>query len=103
MLPSISSGAFGALRFRRQQRGDIPGTAGVGFSVMHDANHGDVRLLYGLFPLKWWFIDDLRELATGRISGHQFPPARGRELLDALAGKRCFVSWAFVLPAVLHP
>jgi len=70
---------------------------------MHDANHGDVRLLYGLFPLKWWFIDDLRELATGRISGHQFPPARGRELLDALAGKRCFVSWAFVLPAVLHP
>ena len=69
----------------------------------HRFQHLYVWLLYGLFPLKWWFVDDFRELATGRISGHQFPPARGRELLGALAGKALFVSWAFVLPAVLHP
>jgi len=69
----------------------------------HRFQHLYVWLLYGLFPLKWWFIDDLRDLATGRIAGHQFPRARGRELLVALAGKALFVSWAFVLPAVLHP
>ena len=48
-------------------------------------------------------MDDFRELATGRIGGQQFPPARGFPLLGALAGKALFVSWAFVLPAVLHP
>jgi len=69
----------------------------------HRFQHLYVWLLYGLFPLKWWFVDDLRELATGRIAGQQFPPARGRALFGALAGKALFVSWAFVLPALLHP
>src|SRR6266849_6158966 len=87
-----------------------PGLGGGAAERLHRPRHGHHRfqhlyvwLLYGLFPLKWWFVDDLRELATGRIAGHQFPPARGRELLGALAGKALFVSWAFVLPAVLHP
>jgi len=69
----------------------------------HRFQHLYVWLLYGLFPLQWWFLDDLRELATGRIAGHQFPKARGRALLLALTGKALFVGWAFVLPAVLHP
>jgi len=69
----------------------------------HRFQHLYVWLLYGLFPLQWWFIDDFRELATGRIGGRQFPPARGRTLLVALAGKALFIGWAFVLPAVLHP
>jgi linoleoyl-CoA desaturase len=69
----------------------------------HRFQHLYVWLLYGLFPLQWWFIDDVRELATGRIGGHRFPPARGRALLMAVLGKALFVSWAFVLPAVLHP
>ena len=69
----------------------------------HRFQHLYVWLLYGLFPLKWWFVDDIRELITGRIGGHQFPPARGLALLGALAGKALFVSWVFVLPAVFHP
>ncbi len=69
----------------------------------HRFQHLYVWLLYGLFPLQWWFIDDVRELATGRIGGHQFPPARGRTLVVALAGKALFICWAFVLPAALHP
>ena len=69
----------------------------------HRFQHLYVWLLYGLFPLQWWFVDDLRELATGRIAGRQFPPARGRTLLVALAGKALFIGWAFVLPALLHP
>jgi linoleoyl-CoA desaturase len=69
----------------------------------HRFQHLYVWLLYGLFPLRWWFVDDARELATGRIAGRQFRAARGRELVVALAGKALFVSWAFLLPALLHP
>lgn len=69
----------------------------------HRFQHLYVWLLYGVFPLQWWFFDDLVELATGRVGGHQFPPARGRTLAVALAGKATFLCWAFVLPAVLHP
>src|SRR4051812_27282444 len=53
-----------------------------------------VWLVYALFPLKWWFIDDVRELLEGRV--------RGRELYTALLGKGLFVGWAFALPAALH-
>src|SRR2546427_6623200 len=69
----------------------------------HRFQHLYVWLLYGLFPLQWWFVDDVRELATGRIGGRPFPPARGRTLLIALSGKALFIGWAFVLPALLHP
>ena len=47
----------------------------------HRFQHLYVWLLYGVFPLKWWFVDDFRELVTGRIGGHQFAPARGFPLL----------------------
>jgi linoleoyl-CoA desaturase len=71
--------------------------------VHHRFQHLYVWLLYGFFPLKWWFVDDVRELATGVMAGKKFPAARGRALFVALAGKALFVSWAFVLPALLHP
>ncbi|MGZ6126152.1 MAG: fatty acid desaturase family protein, partial [Myxococcales bacterium] len=60
----------------------------------HRFQHFYVWLLYGLFPLKWWFLDDVRELLDGRV--------RGRALFTALAGKVLFVAWAFALPAALH-
>ena len=69
----------------------------------HRFQHLYVWLLYAVFPLQWWFFDDLRELVTGRIGGRQFPPPRGRQLAVALLGKAAFTAWAFVLPAVLHP
>jgi len=69
----------------------------------HRFQHLCVWLLYGLFPLQWWFLSDVRELVTGRIGGRQFPPARGRTLMVALAGKALFIGWAFVLPVLLHP
>src|SRR2546421_684058 len=62
-----------------------------------------VWLLYGLFPLKWFFIDDFRQFVTGRIGTQRFPAARGWPLAAALLGKAVFFAWAFVLPALLHP
>jgi linoleoyl-CoA desaturase len=61
----------------------------------HRFQHFYVWLLYGAFPLKWWFVDDIRDLFRRKI--------RGRALAGALLGKAIFVGWAFALPAVLHP
>jgi linoleoyl-CoA desaturase len=69
----------------------------------HRFQHVYVWLLYAVFPLQWWFYDDLRELVTGRVAGQQFERARGGELFAAIAGKVLFTGWAFVLPVVLHP
>jgi linoleoyl-CoA desaturase len=69
----------------------------------HRFQHLYIWILYAVFPLKWWFLDDSRELASGRIASHSFPPARGWALLLALAGKAAFIGWAFALPLYLHP
>ena len=52
----------------------------------HRFQHFYVWALYGLFPLRWFFIDDFVELATGRIGGQAFPPPRGWDLASMLAG-----------------
>ncbi len=69
----------------------------------HRFQHLYIWILYAVFPLKWWFLDDSRELASGRIASHSFPPARGWALASALGGKVLFVTWAFVVPLLLHP
>lgn len=69
----------------------------------HRFQHLYAWALYGLFALKWWLYDDLRELLAGRIGGHAFARPRGAALAGLLAGKALFLAWAFVLPALLHP
>ncbi len=61
----------------------------------HRFQHLYVWVLFGFFPLKWWFIDDVRDLFVRRV--------RGLPLAGALAGKAVFLTWAFVLPLALHP
>ncbi|HEY6863952.1 MAG TPA: acyl-CoA desaturase, partial [Burkholderiales bacterium] len=59
----------------------------------HRFQHLYVWLIYAVFPLKWWFFDDLRELSR----------LRPRDRLSLLAGKGVFLAWAVVIPAMLHP
>jgi linoleoyl-CoA desaturase len=61
----------------------------------HRFQHLYVWLLYGLFPLKWWFVDDVRDLIRNGVGK--------RALFGALAGKALFIGWAFALPAIVHP
>ncbi|HEY6101448.1 MAG TPA: fatty acid desaturase, partial [Anaeromyxobacter sp.] len=53
--------------------------------------------------LKWWFVDDVVDLARGRIGQHPFPRPRGPELAAFVAGKAAFVAWALVVPLLLFP
>jgi len=59
--------------------------------------------LYGVFMIKWWFVDDLRELLTGRIEGKDVARPKGRDLALLVVGKLLFLGWAVVIPVVLHP
>jgi len=68
----------------------------------HRLQHLYIGLLFGIFPLKWWFYDDPRMFVVGRPP-HAFPRARGATLAKALVFKAVFLAWAFIIPAVLHP
>lgn len=59
----------------------------------HRFQHVYVWVLYAVFPLKWWFVDDLRDLRE----------LRPREAIAAVGGKLFFLGWAVVLPVALHP
>src|SRR5260370_22409717 len=54
--------------------------------LRHRFPHLYVWLLYRLFPLPWWLLHDIRELATGRIGTRQFPPPRGGPPFSAIPG-----------------
>jgi linoleoyl-CoA desaturase len=54
-----------------------------------------IWVLYAVFPLKWFFFDDIRDLIAQRV--------RGWALWKTLAWKALFITWAIALPALLHP
>ena len=69
----------------------------------HRYQHIYVWVLYGLFPLRWYLIDDYAQLLRGKIGQQPIQPPPRRELFGLFAGKAVFYSWAFVLPMILHP
>jgi linoleoyl-CoA desaturase len=60
-------------------------------------------MLYGLLAIKWHFYDDFYNVASGRIGGHKVPRPKGWDLVIFIAGKALFLTWAFVIPMLLHP
>ena len=59
-------------------------------------------ILYGFLYPKWNFIDDFKNVAKGRIVQSRFPRPRGWRLVEAIAGKLVFFSWAFLVPMLFH-
>jgi linoleoyl-CoA desaturase len=57
--------------------------------------------LYGVLALKWWFVDDLVNLATGRIGQVAFTRPRGWDLATFVAGKATIVAWSVLIPALV--
>jgi linoleoyl-CoA desaturase len=69
--------------------------------ALHRWQHLSAWPLYGVLGLKWWFFDDVVNLARGRIGPHPFPRPRGRELAAVVAGKAVFVTWAIGVPLLV--
>jgi linoleoyl-CoA desaturase len=69
----------------------------------HRFQHIYIWVLYLLLALKWQFVDDFRELATGRIGGQVFPRPSKTRSVSVIGGKILFVAWAVVLPLWMHP
>jgi|WetSurMetagenome_2_1015567.scaffolds.fasta_scaffold88235_1 linoleoyl-CoA desaturase len=58
--------------------------------------------LYGLLAVKWEFINDFRQIRSGRLGGHRFPRPVGGELVIFVVGKVVFFAWAIFIPLMLH-
>jgi linoleoyl-CoA desaturase len=69
----------------------------------HRFQHLYVWVLYGLLPIKWHFIDDFRNLVSGRIGQQKMPRPSAWKLTGLLGGKLLFYSWALVVPLLFHP
>ncbi|HZI16458.1 MAG TPA: acyl-CoA desaturase [Myxococcus sp.] len=69
----------------------------------HRFQHAYVWGLYGLLPLKWHFIDDFKDLLTGRVGQQKMPRPGARKLAGVLGGKLLFYGWTLVLPSFFHP
>jgi linoleoyl-CoA desaturase len=69
----------------------------------HRFQHLYIWVLYGLLSVKWHFIDDFKDLVTGRIGRQKMPRPSGRKLAGVLVGKALFYGWTLVVPLLLHP
>ncbi|MBL8920098.1 MAG: acyl-CoA desaturase [Myxococcaceae bacterium] len=69
----------------------------------HRYQHLYTWLLYALLAVKWHFVDDFKDVVSGRIGTRPFPRPRGFDLAAFVFGKLFFFTWAFVVPALFHP
>jgi linoleoyl-CoA desaturase len=69
----------------------------------HRFQHAYIWVLYGLLPVKWHFIDDFKDLITGRVGHQKMPRPSMRKLAGVLCGKLLFYGWTLALPLYFHP
>ena len=69
----------------------------------HRYQHYYLWFLYGFLVIKWHLFDDFRAFAASHAGGRHFGRPRGWQLVKFVAGKLCFFSAAFVIPALIHP
>jgi linoleoyl-CoA desaturase len=68
----------------------------------HRFQHLYLWPLYGLYTIKWQWIDDFTPLVTGRVGVLGFERPRGGELARFVLGKVGFAGLAFAIPLSLH-
>ncbi len=69
----------------------------------HRWQHLYLWVFYAFLGMKMQLADSWRFVLLGRINRHRIPRPKGWELVLLLAGKVVFLSWAFVIPMLLHP
>jgi linoleoyl-CoA desaturase len=69
----------------------------------HRFQHWYMVPLYGLFfATKWYFVDDARSWLRGEIGAQTVPRPRGWDAVQLVGGKLFFVTWALVVPLLVH-
>lgn len=69
----------------------------------HRWQHFYIWPLYGFMAINWQLFGDFKEMIAGHMGGHQFPRAKGWDLVTFLVGKAVFFTLAFGIPLLLHP
>jgi linoleoyl-CoA desaturase len=69
----------------------------------HRFQHIYIWVLYAFLAVKWHFFDDFSNIVRGKIGDQTFPRPKGWKLAQFIIGKAVFVTWALVVPALLHP
>ncbi len=87
----IDLGVLGATGARSNR-----GTGSIGTSNIY------LWFLYTLVAIKWHFVDDFRDVIRGRIGNHPIERPKGLDLLAFIFGKLIFLTFAFVIPCLLH-
>lgn len=69
----------------------------------HRFQHLYTWALYGFLLPKWVFLDDFRNIASGRIGRHKLARPSRAQWASLLAGKVVFVAWALAIPMLYLP
>ena len=69
----------------------------------HRFQHAYELPLLGFLAAKWTLLDDWVALGTGKVGPWTVPRPRGWDLVQLVAGKLLFLTWALGLPLLLHP
>jgi linoleoyl-CoA desaturase len=69
----------------------------------HGYQHLYVWVLYAFVTIRWQFVSDFVQLRRGRVGRSPFPPPNRRQVGVLFVGKAFFVTWAIVVPLMLHP
>lgn len=67
----------------------------------HRFQHFYVWFLYGMMTVKWHLYDDFNKLIQGQIGPRKIPAMKTGDKIIFVAGKLLFVSYAFVIPALV--
>src|SRR5215216_1449438 len=65
--------------------------------------HYYIWFLYAFLPERWQFYLDLRKVLGRQRANGSAPSITRRQYWLLITGKLVFLTWAFVLPALLHP
>ena len=69
---------------------------------IHRFQHVYMWPLYGLLTVKWMWVDDFVNVATGKLGPKDLPRPRGWEWVGFLGGKVLAFGWLLVLPIAFH-
>jgi linoleoyl-CoA desaturase len=69
----------------------------------HRYQHVYLWLFYCTVTIRWQFISDFAFLYAGHAGRTPLRRPRGSALVSLIAGKLVFVTWALVIPLLLHP